>query len=53
MDIESLYLILKAIGLLYCTGIGLMMVCAHLIILIRLTDYAIQADARADYDNKE
>ncbi len=36
--------ILAAIGVLYCTVIGLMMMCVYLIILIRLTDYATHFD---------
>jgi hypothetical protein len=49
----SLYIILQVIGLIYCTVIGLMMMCVYLIILIRLTDYAIHFDDCNDNDNNE
>jgi len=39
--IDTLRLALEIIGLIYCTAVGLMMCCIYLIILIRLTDYAI------------
>lgn len=51
--VEALWEVLQIIGLLYCAGVGLLMCCIYLIMLIRLTDYAIHFDDPEDEENKE
>lgn len=37
--IEALKELFAIIGVLYCAGVGLMMCCMYMVLLIRLTDY--------------
>ncbi len=50
---ELIVELLKVIGLIYCTIVGLMMIVIYLFLLIRLTDYAIHSDDYNDFDDKE